>query len=323
MRRSIGACEKYHGALIDHVGHEHTRVFREMQVLGQELKELGGFVLGSRVPARAAIVVDWDNWWALEYSAGPSCDLKYMDEVERYYTAFYALNIPVDLVSVEDSLEKYALVVTPVLYMVKTGYEQVLRRFVENGGTLITTFFSGIVEEHDLVITGGYPGRLRDIFGVWVEEIDALPTEKKNAFVWEKKLYPAELLCDIMHLETAENRAVYQEDFYAGTPAIVCNQLGKGRAWYVGTRSNARFYQDFLKAAAEEAGIQEIWTPREGVEVCLRENKKFQYYFFLNHGQEAVELTMEKSGYSLLEHREYLAGEKAVLEGKGVMLLKV
>lgn len=323
MRRSIGACEKYHGALIDHVGHEHTRVFREMQVLGQELKELGGLVLGSRVPARAAIVVDWDNWWALEYSAGPSCDLKYMDEVERYYTAFYALNIPVDLVSVEDSLEKYALVVTPVLYMVKTGYEQVLRRFVENGGTLITTFFSGIVEEHDLVITGGYPGRLRDIFGVWVEEIDALPTGKKNAFVWEKKLYPAELLCDIMHLETAENRAVYQEDFYAGTPAIVCNQLGKGRAWYVGTRSNARFYQDFLKAAAEEAGIQEIWTPREGVEVCLRENKKFQYYFFLNHGQEAVELTMEKSGYSLLEHREYLAGEKAVLEGKGVILLKV
>ena len=30
MRRSIGACEKYHGALIDHAGHENTRVFREM-----------------------------------------------------------------------------------------------------------------------------------------------------------------------------------------------------------------------------------------------------------------------------------------------------
>lgn len=323
MRRSIGACEKYHGALIDHAGHEHTRVFREMVALGQELKELGSQVMGSQIRAKAAIVVDWDNWWALEYSAGPSCDLKYMDEVKRYYAAFDELNIPVDLISVEDDLTKYSLVVTPVLYMVKTGYERALKRFVEDGGTLVATFFSGIVEEHDLVITGGYPGRLRDIFGVWVEEIDALPEGEKNGFTWRGKQYPAELLCDIMHPESAECEAKYEKDFYAGTPVIICNRLGKGKAWYVGTRSDAEFYRDFLREMTREAGIEEIWTPRDGVEVCVREKDKEKFYFFLNHRQEAVEMTMEKSGCSLLEKRDYAAGEKAVIAGKGVMIYRV
>ncbi|MCI9179520.1 MAG: beta-galactosidase [Lachnospiraceae bacterium] len=323
MRRSIGACEKYHGALIDHAGHEYTRVFREMAVLGQELKELGSQVMGSRIRAKSAIVVDWDNWWALEYSAGPSCDLRYMDEVKRYYTAFDELNIPVDLISAEDDLGKYSLVVAPVLYMVKTGYERALKRFVEDGGTLVATFFSGIVEEHDLVITGGYPGRLRDIFGVWVEEIDALPMGERNGFCWRGKQYPAELLCDLMHLETAESEAEYARDFYAGMPVITRNVLGKGKAWYVGTRSDMEFYRDFLREVTGEAGIEEIWTPRDGVEVCVRENDKEKFYFFLNHRQKDVEMTMEMSGYSLLEKRDYAAGEKAVLAGKRVMIYRV
>lgn len=94
MRRSIGACEKFHGAVIDHVGNENTRVFREISQLGHELEALGDLTLDSRTPSRAAIMVDWDNWWALEYSAGPSCELKYMDEILLYYTALYEKNVP-------------------------------------------------------------------------------------------------------------------------------------------------------------------------------------------------------------------------------------
>ena len=72
MRRSIGACEKFHGAVIDHVGTENTRVFREVSQLGEELKQLGDTTLDSRTPSKVAMLVDWDNWWALEYSAAPA-----------------------------------------------------------------------------------------------------------------------------------------------------------------------------------------------------------------------------------------------------------
>lgn len=323
MRRSIGACEKYHGALIDHVGNEHTRVFREMQALGEELKQIGGRTLGGRTPAKVAILMDWDNWWALEYSAGPSCDLKYLDEVERYYTAFYEQNIPVDFVSVEEELEKYAIVVAPVLYMVKTGYEEILKRYVRAGGTLVTTFFSGIVEEHDLVVAGGYPGRLRELFGVWVEEIDALPTGEQNGFTWNGKHYPAELLCDIMHLESAGGEAVYETDFYAGSPALAKNHFGKGIAWYVATRSSQEFYHDLIKRLARDAGVEELWSPVPQVEVCERQNEEGKFLFFLNHGREDAELTLEKAGIWIQKGKPYEKGAKIWLKGKDVMVYQV
>lgn len=103
MRRSIGACEKYHGAVIDHVGTENTRVFREISQLGKELQQLVDKTLGARSRAKAAILVDWDNWWAIEYSAGPSRDLKYLDEVFLYYRALEEQNYAVDIIGVEES----------------------------------------------------------------------------------------------------------------------------------------------------------------------------------------------------------------------------
>ena len=157
MRRTVGACEKLHGAVIDHVGTNETRVFREVKALGAELKELGEQTLGAVTDAKAVIYFDWDNWWAIECSAGPNCDLKYKDEIYNYYQALYKLNIPVDIVGPEDDLGKYQLLIAPILYMTKTGYDEKIRTFVKNGGTFVTTFFSGIADEHDLNVTGGYP----------------------------------------------------------------------------------------------------------------------------------------------------------------------
>ena len=240
MRRTVGACEKLHGAVIDHVGTNETRVFREVKALGAELKELGEQTLGAVTDAKAVIYFDWDNWWAIECSAGPNCDLKYKDEIYNYYQALYKLNIPVDIVGPEDDLGKYQLLIAPILYMTKTGYDEKIRTFVKNGGTFVTTFFSGIADEHDLIVTGGYPGKLRDIMGIWVEESDALPSGAENHFTYRGKAYPAKLLCDLSHLEGAEALSVYEEDFYAQMPAITKNQFGDGRAYYVAMKNFIR-----------------------------------------------------------------------------------
>ena len=64
LKRSVGSCEKYHGAVIDHAGHEHTRVFREVTELGKELAELGDEILGAIGAAEVALMFDWENWWA-------------------------------------------------------------------------------------------------------------------------------------------------------------------------------------------------------------------------------------------------------------------
>ena len=247
MKRSIGSCEKYHGAVISHAGHEHTRVFREVAELGRELEQIGSEIIGSGISAQTALMFDWENWWAVEYSAGPSVNLKYKEQVLHYYTALHRQNIPVDIIGEEDDLSGYKLVIAPLLYMTKPGVDERIREFVKAGGTFVTTCFSGYVDENDRVITGGYPGRLRDILGVWVEESDALPEHKSNRFICENQEYPAEILCDIIHPEGAETLAEYQEDFYAGTPVLTENSFGKGKAYYVGTCSGDEFYRDFTR----------------------------------------------------------------------------
>ncbi len=93
---------------------------------------------------------------------------------------FYEKNIATDLVSVDADFSKYQVLVAPVLYMVKAGMKEALESFVEQGGTLITTYMSGIVDQSDNVHLGGYPGPLRELAGIWVEEIDALAPEQTN-----------------------------------------------------------------------------------------------------------------------------------------------
>lgn len=322
MRRSIGACEKYHGALIDHAGHENTRVFREMAALGEELDRLKDAVLGGRSHAKAAIVMDWDNWWAAEYSAGPSKMINYYEELLTYYKAFYRLNIPVDFISTEDELTGYGLVVAPMLYMCKEGYDEKVRCFVAEGGRFLTTYFSGYVEDHDLVVTGGYPAKLRDILGIWVEESDALPENEENCFEYRGRKYPAAVMCDLLHPQGAQTLSVYEKDFYAGMPVLTKNVYGKGLAYYTATRSNEEFYVSFIDEICKEAGIVPLMETPEPVEVTMRENEKGSFLFLLNHGEEACEVTLPFGGISLLDEKRYAEGELLMLDRKAVVILK-
>lgn len=322
MRRSIGACEKYHGAVIDHVGTEHTRVFREITALGEELDKIGNELLGSRTNSKVAIVFDWDNWWAAEYSAGPSRLINYCGEVTRYYRALSEQNISVDFVSVEDDLSSYKFVIAPMLYMCKDGFDKKIRKFVKEGGCFLTTCFSGYVENHDLVVTGGYPGRLKDILGIWVEESDALPEGEVNSFTYKGKTYPAAILCDLLHLQGAEGLSYYESDFYQGMPVLTCNQLEKGKAYYVASSSDEEFYRDFLGEICKELEISPVIKAPEGVEATVRENKNGSFLFLLNHNETVAEVVLNKDGTDLISGRSYRAGEKVMLNKAGVAIVK-
>ncbi|WEG11737.1 beta-galactosidase [Pullulanibacillus sp. KACC 23026] len=303
LRRSIGAFEKFHGALIDHAGHEHTRVFRECAELGHELQVLGDQFLGAQVESKTAILFDWDNWWAMEFSSGPTVDLNYLNEVQKYYDAFYHQNIPVDFVSVESDFSQYDVIIAPVLYMVKEGLDSKLEAYVNEGGTFVTTFFSGIVNENDLVTTGGYPGKLRKLLGIWVEEMDALFPDQLNRMKMKtergsfKSAYECELLCDLIHSEGADIHAVYGEEFYADMPVLTSNQFGKGKAWYVGSSPDSNFLKDFAKHLCEHHHIHPILNTPENVEVSRRVKGDKAFLFLLNHNDQSVTVELKKAPY--------------------------
>ncbi|WP_211747593.1 beta-galactosidase [Paenibacillus sp. Marseille-Q4541] len=328
LRRSIGACEKYHGAVIEHVGHENTRVFREVTQLGTELAKLGDRTLDSRLESKVAILFDWENWWAIEKSSGPTVALNYVEQIHKYYAAFYRRNIQVDMISVDTDLSSYDVVVAPVLYMVKSGFANKLETFTKNGGTFVTTFFSGIVNENDLVTVGGYPGELRNLLGIWVEEIDALFPDQKNKMVVKSSYgtlqgeYECGMLCDLLHTEGAEVIAEYGEDFYQGMPSLTRNAFGNGEAYYVASDPESSFLDGLIDKIAADKGIEPNLVTPEGVEVSRRVKDGISYLFVLNFNKET-------SSYDLgeVQAEDLLTGTShngtVQIEGRGVQILQV
>lgn len=289
LRRSFGACEKYHGAVIEHVGHGNTRVFRECAQLGRELAALGDTLLDAVTDNQVALLFDIDTWNAVEITSGPSVDLDYLKQAQKYYKAFYDAHIGVDVISPLSDFSKYKLVIAPVLYMMKPGVAERLEAFVQNGGSFVTTFFSGIVDENDRVKLGGYPGELRKLLGIWVEEIDSLLPEMKNRMVLEGGFgqvqgeYECGLLCDLLHLEGAQALAVYGEDFYAGMPALTVNEFGAGKAYYVAADAEDRMIADLCRTLCEQAGITAPFGADAGIELVQRRKDGDVFTFVLNH----------------------------------------
>ena len=305
LRRSVGGCEKFHGAVIAHVGDENTRVFREVAQLGAELESFGDRTLGSRNESEVGVIFDWDNYWALEYTSGPSEDLKYVEQIHHYYEYFYKRNIGVDMIPVDADFSKYKIVVAPVLYMVKEGMKEALESFVKNGGVLITTYMSGIVGQSDNVYLGGYPGPLREMAGVWVEEIDALAPEQKNkAKFVDGSEAECGLLCDLMHLEGAEALASYEDDFYAGMPAASRNSYGKGTTYYIATMFEEDGLAKILDQAVSEAGVHPVIPEQTGLEVVTRVSDTTRFYYVMNFTDEEQVLP------------DSLAGKKDMINGK-------
>ena len=155
-------------------------------------------------------------------------------------------------------LSQYRLIVAPMLYLYRGSIAEKLKQFVENGGTLVGTYWSGIVNDTDLCYLGKTPGDgMSDVFGLVIEETDALYDGQKNFMVTSndfmlQKSYEVTELCDVVHLNGAKALAVYGDDYYKGSPAFTLNHYGKGRAYYIAARLESSFYRSFYSFLADK-----------------------------------------------------------------------
>lgn len=295
MRQSIAGQEKFHGAIISHAGREDTRVFRESARLGKELAKLGDVFLEGRTPAKAGLLFDWNNWWALELASGPSRDMDYLKTVSLYYETLYCRNIPVDILPYDAELEGYELILAPMLYMMKGDVARRLQEFVKKGGTLVTTVMSGLTDENDRCIFGAYPGPLKEMLGIWVEETDALRPWEKNTMKivregeFEKEEYACGFLCDLIHPEgKARVIAAYGEDFYKGMACVTENDYGEGKAYYIGTQPEQDFLEELLGKICAEKNLSGLYSAETGVEITLRVTDQASVVFAINHNRESA-----------------------------------
>ena len=265
-RASRGAEEKLHGAVIGHDGREDARSFTETAQVGQELETLAEITAVKR-EKQAAIVHDWQNKWALEGSCGPrNAGMGYWDELKRHYNALAREGIAVEFVDQNADLTGYGLVVVPMLYLLTDAFAKKLCAFAQSGGTVIVTYWSGVVDESDLCRLGDTPYGLTELLGLRRTEIDGMyDGETRRCVPSAGCTLPAALastLCEVAALDEkdpAEPLSLYEEDYFAGHPAAAVHRYGKGRAYYLASRFEEAFYREFYHDAAKEIGLSPAW----------------------------------------------------------------
>ena len=287
FRKSRGSSEKFHGAVVDHVGNDQTRVFRAVSDIGATLKAIDE-VCGSMPDAKAAIIYDWNNRWALEDAQFTyKRDKKYQPTLLDYYRVLWERTVSVDIVDPHADLSKYDLVIAPMLYLTDGETVDNLSSYVERGGTLYATYMLAMVNETDLCYLGGFPGgRLSEVFGIWNEEIDALwPAERVSVKDSDGETFEGKELCELIHARGAEVLATYASEFYSGMPALTVNSYGKGRAYYQAFRDCGAFKDKFLGDIIDALPVEravDVKMPYH-TSAHLRHGEKGTYMFVENY----------------------------------------
>lgn len=312
-RKSRGGSEKFHGAVVDHVGHENTRVFNDVKDLGKDLKKLKK-ISGSSLKSNVAVIYDTENRWAIEEASGPRQEKKnYVESCIKHYRAFWEEGISVDVIDQSFDFSNYELIIAPMLYLLKEGTAERLKNFVKNGGTIVSTYWSGIVNETDLCFEGGFPGNLRALFGIWSEEIDVLYDNDRNKVVFKADNdldligeYEAKIFCDLIHTEGAETLAEYKNDFYAGRAAVTVNDYGSGKAYYLASRNDENFTADFYKRIIDDLDLNRVLDINlpEGVTAQKRCTDQNKYIFLMNFNDYKLKIDLKS------EYKSLLSGEK-------------
>jgi beta-galactosidase len=316
--------EKFHGAVLAHNGSKEGRIFKEVSQIGEELRMLAPTLKGTTVQAECCILYSHPNDWALQQPNQPNKHFSLRQHVQLFYNALHDRNMLVDFARPEEDLSRYKVVIAPSLHLLSGGEADRLKLYVQNGGVLVGTFNTGLVDEHNMAPDSGYPHDLTDLFGLEVLEFDQLPPGEENHLTFKgtfptSHMHPARLWCDIIEPNGCQTLATYTKDFYANRPAMTLNTFGLGKAIYIGFQSHQHFYGDLVVWLRQLCNLHPLLKVPENVEVAMRQRDNEKVFFLLNHQTTPVRLTFYKPMHDSLSGNNFSGNYE--LQPHGVLVL--
>lgn len=328
-RQSKAGAEKFHSAMVPHAG-EDSAVFRDVCELGADLNKLSDEgILGSRLAkSRVAVVFDYESEWATEHTATPTQHVHHVDEPLAWFRALADQGVTADVVPVRGAWDGYEMVVLPSVYLLSEETTRRVRDYVVGGGRLVVTYYTGISDEKDHVWLGGYPGSIRDVVGVCVEEF--MPMGNDFTGVPDHlDLSNGAVAHDIADVigsvdGTATVLATFKDDPWTGmdgAPAIVAHTFGEGRSVYVGARLGRDGIALSLPEILDSLGMAEaggndgrvLHVEREGADGS-------RFVFSFNRTHETVRVPVE--GEVVVSSFADVDGETASIKPNGVIVTK-
>ena len=329
-RQSKAGAEKFHSAMVPHAG-EDSQTFRDVCELGADLNTLAdNGLLGTRLAkSRVAVVYDYESEWASEHTATPTQQVHHIDEPLQWFRALADNGVTADIVPVRSNWDEYEVAVLPSVYILSEETTRRVHDYVANGGKLVVTYYTGLSDEKDHIWLGGYPGSIRDVVGVRIEEFAPLGTDWPGT-PDHLDLSNGAVAHDFADVITSVGKnatvlASFQDDPWTGMdgrPAIVGNTYGEGRSVYVGARLGRDGIAKSLPAVFASLGVEaaDVSDPR-----LLRVERKDEatgtkFTFLFNRTHGPVETSEE--GEPIVTSLAKADGGKLTIGPNGVVVVK-
>lgn len=300
-RQSRGNSEKFHGAVVGHDNSTQNRVFKEVAKYGKRLEAIQE-IKGTGKDVKVAIICDWESNWALKRGGGFGRPTRrYMQTLQEHYAVFWKQDIPVEIIRPTDAYDKYDIIIAPMLYMINEETMTRLQDYTRNGGTLISSYFTGMVNETDLLYIGGWPKPLQELFGIGILELEMLYPSEHNHIDFNDKVFETKDYSAIIELHEATALSHYHDEFYAHTPSITVHSFGKGKAYFMAPRASVDFLSEFYAPIIKEKHLENtfIKVGHPEVSVQTRVSQDTAYHFVMNFSNQPHMIELNKEAINI------------------------
>lgn len=317
-RTSTIGTEIYWHGILDYSGRDNRRL-REVTAIHDMLKNMNE-VAGAAYKAKLGILKEYDNIWDSELDVWHgriewSSQAAWFKVLQLNHTPFDFCFV--DHMTVED-MSRYEVLVYPHAVILTQETVDKLTKYVEQGGTLLLGCRAGYKDSTGKCVMLKLPGLVKELCGTDIPEYTYVAPDDGKAYAdWNGTKLHADIFNDLLEAEgTGQVEARYEGTYYAGVPALISNEVGKGKVYYFG----GAFSEETVKAFIDKLDIAEpyrdIISLPQACELAVREKNGRDYIFVLNYSKEAVDIKLGKPMTDLITgSRE---SEAVKVDGYGV-----
>ncbi len=297
--------EQYLEGMVDWDG-VPNRKYDEYKQIAAEFKKIEKF-FPYQLKAEVGLAFSFPSQIASKYFP-----VQQENQLQACWDLFYWRNMDSRVVEISHSPLDYKLLFIPGVAVMDEVTANKIRDFVNNGGTVVMTGNSAIVDTNGQVFKTTRPGLLSDVFGIRLGSFEE--TETMNEI--SRKSYRGRRLeinykgrainaesarFDIIDLKGAEvlGRITSLDKDY---PIMTSNKFGKGRAIYVGLPAISNVLNPLLDELISELDIKKGPDVPSGV--MARKIDK-NHFLYLNVSGQPKEIQIKEKSRSIIYEKDY------------------
>lgn len=296
-RSMLGGEEQYFYGMLDHDGTPNSN-YREFQKIASDLRKLSDYAFPYLPEPEIAVAYSYDCDWVCQYS-GNQYQQPYNYSLQQIHHVLSERNTDYNIVDLRNMKKTYKLLIVPAHNLMTKEMANTIRSFVKQGGTVVMTGYSAMVDETGKVFSTPRPGYLNDVFGIRVGgfrrvegKLAEIQIEKNGISVdIDAKYY------EFLELQSAESFAAFK-----GTKAcaVSVNIYGKGKAYYVASEPDRKLFSWLLEQIGQQIDLQKpILTPAGVLARKIAENQ----IFYVNQNAEPIEIQLTQIGDGVLSEQ--------------------